>query len=680
VVKPELARDAYFAPVPDGVYWLTNRGPVTLTGRSIAEWIDRLAPFLDGQRSLAELVAHLPLDRGAFVSQIVRTLHEQGLVKDVSVRRTPQDAVIAPHAAQVHFIDYFVDSALVRFLRYRNRRTVMIGAGRSLVACVAAGLRSGMDMVTAVVVTDDCATDLGELTDVLAGSRRQPDERLLVGEPDPGWLEQLVDDATVVVHVSDRTVPARARLLTRICDRDGTLLVQAVMTGAEAWIAPSTGRAGWDDARLRLALPASPDGVVERVTADDAAIAVLADHVVHRVFREVTGANKPDDTRPRMARLDLATLHTTYHRVLPHPFAAAARPRTAEEFGDAMGRLVRGDRLDEETFSRRAAELVDDHVGPFRHIGERDFAQLPLHVSEVVVADSVGVLDGRGALVPVIAAGPDFAAARHRAALRAFAVHGSLFVDPRRLLAEDGTGELIGGGDPVADVAALAAGYLTGRVWGSRLTDGQPCEVPVEAAFPALRARSEPTAFTTGAAAGYDWNEAVTAGVVGRCLDVTVAELADASRPLSIVDVDRLALDESGQRYRGMLAAFDAAVTVYDATGSLGVPTFAFCLDARTVCHTSAPRVTDALRDGLEQVLLACQARVHGQSAYAPAPVPQLPSRLRGEGPAVERRDFGLRNLVEALCGSGRVPVAVPLDHDPEMSEVMPYVVQVVLR
>jgi hypothetical protein len=36
--------------------------------------------------------------------------------------------------------------------------------------------------------------------------------------------------------------------------------------------------------------------------------------------------------------------------------------------------------------------------------------------------------------------------------------------------------------------------------------------------------------------------------------------------------------------------------------------------------------------------------------------------------------------MVEALCSNGRVPVAVPLDHDPEMSQVMPYAVQVVLR
>ncbi|QUQ68704.1 YcaO-like family protein [Kutzneria sp. CA-103260] len=671
-MKPQLARDAYFAPVPDGVYWLTNKGPVTLTGKTIAAWIDRLAPFLDGQRSLDDLVAHLPADRGAFVSDVVRTLHERGLVKDVATRGLPPDQVLAPHAAEVHFIDDFADTAVLRFVRYRNCPTVVIGAGRSLVACAAAGPRSGMDNVT-VMVTDDCATDLDELRGVLGSSRsrRRGVERLVVGEPEPGRFEQMIAGATVVVHVSDRVSLARTRVLTRICHQSGTRLLQVVMTGAEAWIdpLPSMGRGDWDDARLRLSLPEQEDDT-EPPTPD--AAAVLADHVVHRVFQEVTGLADTDDVRPRLARFDLRTLRTTYHRVLPHPFAGSARPQTADEFRHNVNRLSRGPRLDEETFSRRAAELVDDRLGPFRAIGERDFAQLPLHVSEVTVADPVCLPGERRALIPVIAAGPDFAAARHRAAVRAFAVHGSLFVDPRRLLAAAGSEEPKGGGDPADPLVALTSGALRGRVWGTRLTDGEPCEVPVETVFPALR--------SAGATAGYDWAEAVTAGVAGRCLDLTVAELAGDRPPLSVVDIRYVLLDEIGQRYRQLLAVFDTPVVVYDATGSLGVPTFAFCLGAETVAYASAPRVTDALRDGLEQVLLACQARMHSQHAYAPPPVPQLPPRLRGDEPARQRPDTGLRNMVEALCSNGRIPVAVPLDHDPEMSQVMPYAVQVVLR
>jgi len=678
-MKPQLALDAYFAPVPEGVYWLTNKGPVTLTGENIAAWIDRLVPFLDGQRSLDELVAHLPLDRSAFVSQIVHTLHERGLVKDVAGGDLPPDQVLAPHVAEVRFVDYFADTAVVRFVQYRNCPTVLIGAGRSLVACAAAGLRSGMDNLT-VVVTDDCATDLDELTGVLGGSRRRGVDRLLVSEPEPDRFERMVAGAGVVVHVSDHAALARTRLLTRLCHQNGTRLVQAVVTGAEAWIGllPLTGQVGWDDARLRLSLPAR-EGSAESPTSD--AAAVLADHVVHRVFREVTGLTDTDDVRPQLARFDLQTLGTTYHRVLRHPFAGSARPHTADEFRHAVNRLSRGHRIGEETFSRRAAELVDDRLGPFRAIGERDFAQLPLHVSEVTVADPVGLLGKRHAAVPVIAAGLDFATARHRAALRAFAVHGSLFVDPRRLLAAVGSGEPAGGDDPAEDLAAITKGHLTGRVWGSQLTDGEPCAVPVDAVFPALRSRSARVAVSSGATAGYDWAESVTAGVAGRCLDLTVAELAGAGRlPLSVVDIAYLDLDEIGQRYRRLLAVFGAPVKIYDATGSLGVPTFAFCLGAETVCYTSASRVTDALRDGLEQVLLACQAHMHDQNAYAPPPVPQLPPRLRGDEPAQRRPDIGLRNMVEALRRNGRIPVAVPLDHDPEMSEVMPYVVQVVLR
>jgi hypothetical protein len=57
-----LREDAYYAPSPNdtGAVILTHQGRVSLTGPSIYQWIDRLAPFLNGQNSLPELTAALP--------------------------------------------------------------------------------------------------------------------------------------------------------------------------------------------------------------------------------------------------------------------------------------------------------------------------------------------------------------------------------------------------------------------------------------------------------------------------------------------------------------------------------------------------------------------------------------------------------------------------------------------
>ena len=95
----------------------------------------------------------------------------------------------------------------------------------------------------------------------------------------------------------------------------------------------------------------------------------------------------------------------------------------------------------------------------------------------------------------------------------------------------------------------------------------------------------------------------------------------------------------------------------------------------------------EALRDGLEQALLACQACAYNQSDYAPQPVLQLPESLRGDHsqpletsePSVRPPVADQRSIVDALHQLGWIPVVVPLNHDPEMSQIMPYVVNVVL-
>ena len=119
----------------------------------------------------------------------------------------------------------------------------------------------------------------------------------------------------------------------------------------------------------------------------------------------------------------------------------------------------------------------------------------------------------------------------------------------------------------------------------------------VDTVFPVLRSWSAGDAVPAGVAAGYDWAEAVEAGLVSRCRELTIAELAAAGetgdhpggrtaagRVLSEVDLAHLSLDEVSQRYRRMVALFGEPLAVYQVTGSLGSAPFAFCLGGHTVC------------------------------------------------------------------------------------------------
>ena len=74
MTKLKLRDDACYAPTSEGICILTNGGDVVLTGPSIFQWVDRLAPYLDGTHTLAELTASMPAGRRDMTERIINTL------------------------------------------------------------------------------------------------------------------------------------------------------------------------------------------------------------------------------------------------------------------------------------------------------------------------------------------------------------------------------------------------------------------------------------------------------------------------------------------------------------------------------------------------------------------------------------------------------------------------------
>ncbi|GLZ31004.1 hypothetical protein Lesp02_31930 [Lentzea sp. NBRC 105346] len=171
--------------------------------------------------------------------------------------------------------------------------------------------------------------------------------------------------------------------------------------------------------------------------------------------------------------------------------------------------------------------------------------------------------------------------------------------------------------------------------------------------------------------AGYSWKESVTAGLVARCRTLTVAE-----PPGLFPAVDPATLPEAGP-YVTLLKATGLPLEVYDVTGSLGVPTFACCLDGRTVAYGCGVTAAEALRDGLHDTLLSYQATKNGEP-YAPPPVPDLPPAARGPvQPVRTRAVHDARTLIKALEGQGHHVSVEALDAG--LHEVMPFLVTVVI-
>jgi ribosomal protein S12 methylthiotransferase accessory factor YcaO len=325
------------------------------------------------------------------------------------------------------------------------------------------------------------------------------------------------------------------------------------------------------------------------------------------------------------------------------------------------------------------AGCLQARLGVLVEVTERDFAQIPLAVAQVRVSDPVLLLEPGVPLPVVTGAGLSLAEARRAAVLRGLAAYGSLMVDPRRLHVRGDAPSLAG--DPGEDLAALRAGQWSGFVWGHGLADSQPHALAAEAVFPALRRVRPGDPPPPGAAAGYDWHEAVRVGLIGQCRRLALAEIDAGRHRFRRIGLDDVALDAHGSRYRSMAKIIGGVLDVYDVTGSAGMPTLAFCRDGITIAYASGFSFGEAVRDGLADVLLSDQAEASGDAAYAPASVPPLPESLCLPGlTACPTWSTDVTATAARLARLGWKAVAVPLDHDTAVTRgILPYLVNVVV-
>ncbi|HKE50830.1 MAG TPA: YcaO-like family protein [Actinomycetes bacterium] len=706
----KLREDAYYVPTDEGICILTNSGEVVLTGPSIYKWIDRLAPYLDGSHTLEELTASMPADRKAMTERVISALREQRLIADVPPVKKAGDPGCPltgtewrAYRREIGFLGFFGRPGR-SFRAYRDSVVVLLGAGRLLVETAAAAFCSGSRRVR-VFVTGECPTDMAQLAECEQHSRqRDPDQRITHHAADLADEERLSDmvaGAGVVVYACDRGSVDTARTLDRVCERAGVRFVSAVLAGEEAWLGPfgpTTGQwPSWLGAWRRLLAHGSggtgrPEGAAAAghggfaAAAGDlwtgAAPTVAAGQLIREVVRLLSGTAE-QTSQARMTRLDLPSLRTAQDGFMQHPFSVPASPQDEDGLRVTVGRLGEGQRLDSEEFSHQVTACLQPRLGVLGEVTERDFTQLPLAISQVEVSDPVLLL-GPDVQRPV-AFGADLslADARRAAVLRGLAAYGSLMVDPRRLHVREGTVHPASPctGDPFEGLVALLAGQWSGYIWGYGLADGLPYELPAAAVFPALRGVRSSYEPPAGAAAGYDWAEAVRNGLLGQCRRMTLAELAESRGPFTPIEWTEVALDESGDRYRSLVRMIGQRLDVFDVTGSARVPTLAFCLDDVTVGYASGLSFDEALRDGLADVLLSYQAGANREPDYAPVPVPPLPPRGRTSRlAACPEWSTGEAATAARLVELGRPAVVVPLDHDPGVTaSIMPYLVHVVL-
>jgi hypothetical protein len=438
-----------------------------------------------------------------------------------------------------------------------------------------------------------------------------------------------VDDADVVLYVSGSPDAAAVLDLDEWCAERGKVFVPAVVVGDEAWVGPVCGPHRWTSVWHRL-----PDRDTSRPTEflTGPVPGIVASHAVFACFEHLTGV-MTEARAGTVVRIDLETLQTSRHRAAEHPAARTVKPAAAEDLLARVAELAAGPVLDDDVLDERLPLLTDEVLGILSPPDERDLTQFPLRVLESNGVYGVGV---------------DSADARADAVFQAVAEYAAGAVDARRLL--DGEGW------PLSDVGPRWLEAPPEPAWtlGKSLVDGDVELVPTSLVFSADR---------VGVAAGREWTTAVTDALLSHCLHRTVTAISAAGEPFPLVDLPP-------SRHLDLLAAAGREIAVYDVTDGSAVPTFAFCLDGRTVAYRNHLDPLRAIEDGLLHTLLAHQLAV--------PPVPDLPAQRRSSrAEPVGGAALPQSALVDVLRDNG--PVVVPLDHDPAVAELLPYVLRVVL-
>ena len=703
-MRPQWKTDTYYIPTPDGVYLRGNANRLILKGKSLYPLLERLVPHLNGSITLEEITGGLDADRKRMVTHLIEKLAAHHFLQDTSQNQphTLLPAELETRAQDIAFIESFQSSAAYRFEDFRNKHLLLIGSGPGFAALVQASLQCGVKQISAIV-TPEAEAGANVRQDVLDVATRYASEQTVQLLDALAWENEAEVRATLqaydaILHVAERPVLARAQLLNRLCVELQKPLLQAIVVKDYAWVGPlvcpETG-ACWECAwrRLQANLTELPDQCSSDAFLDQAATVgnrtltqpeatVIANRMLFVLFQHFTQTGSPE-TAGKISAIDLTTLLSENHAFLPHPHCLASQhpvAQTAARFLEHIQHLQRQDPIDLNVFVENFIGCVDEKSGPFTAFDNTRFVQAPLAVYQVTLANSFWNERPAEALA-VSAASIDTRDAGIRTAQKACEWYAAHLMDQRRLPSPEirqqesfptiSADQLVGIEAPAPENDAWT--------WALDLQTQQASLVPAAAVFSALPRQER------GVAAGQTWEEALCLALLDQCNYLTVEQLQNTQQVYPQVDLENVSMTPEGTHLYRLLKAADAQITVYDVTGPLGVPTLATCLGEKVVAYTTHCADTQALDLGLTQALQYYQAEQFQQPDYRPAPVADFPLRLRGDQfvvpgtPCQEAWSERLARLLQQVQAGGFSALAVPLNHDPALARVLPFIARVLL-
>ncbi len=674
-----------------GLDWHGPSGRHVLRWPGAHSWLERMVPFLDGQRTVRQMAGGLSKPRREKLLHLVEALYAGGLLEDSP---TPEAGPLPRDILKRLSLWGSHSEQTAPFVA--KQRLLLVGDGPLLAQLADALVRCGVGELCVLPLHDAPSLDAQALPRANSQAMSQKMSQAMSQEK-VRWLppcgNQCTDICDALGRELQRQVSATvsvtrcrdvATSIVHACADYGSSLAQTLSSPDGHWTLrakqPAAARQAWDSFLRRRDSVSSWQDARAVPTRGPAATHLAAATIALGHIRWLAEASVASEGPPAslhtVSRLGPTSFGTSKHRLLVHPLALPAEPDSRAAFVARQAMREAGAPLTPTTFARAAALFADERVGAIARCDHGHYQQLPLWVARISVSDPVGRLAESGCSTAVYGAALEFRQARHRAARQALALYANSLFDARRALSEPGTPRA---GAPMSD----ASRPLVGSVWGYALDTQEPTLVPARTAF--FLDRSAPG---RGVACGDSYWSAVDESLLQVCLEWVLAkqQANSACSWLSPSSVE--GLSNEAKRLVDITQRAAIAVDVAELHHPLPLRTLSFFVGDRNVASASGWTLSEALEVGLTKVVLHWQARTSRHPEYAPpldSPVSRPPrthksgGTERPETPAAQRASEPRQELVRALSKLSLSPVAVALDHDAELSRLLPYLIRVIL-
>lgn len=238
-LRLRLRGDSSFHRLPSGLLIENDVQSLGLRGEGLHDLFSALAPTLDGQRTVDELLQQYPEDIRESIGSLLEILFDRTIV----VHQPLEEEVELSAAEKARFrepldlLTHLLERPMAGLRTVRSSRVLIAGSGPVLTAGATALLRYGIGTVHWLDLGGETpAQALDETVQGLASDGvRAEAHRFAGGLQD---LSKSLDDYDLVLYACDHSTLYDLLILNRLCARDRIPLMPGLLFGTRAYLGP----------------------------------------------------------------------------------------------------------------------------------------------------------------------------------------------------------------------------------------------------------------------------------------------------------------------------------------------------------------------------------------------------------------------------------------------------------